>query len=156
MAVEQNSNLLNELANDWFEVEGDAEHAWQVIARCIDEGRSFPAWVLPHIRRVADDPPLPREPKEKPTKAYYDPIEVFSIVAAWRQAEKVSLQSCFERYINEQLGGNGEEETLKTAYYRGLRMAWNEIALMQAVTGSETTTSLEKTAWAGLAGLDDP
>ncbi|MEM7441406.1 MAG: hypothetical protein AAF393_17580 [Pseudomonadota bacterium] len=87
---------------------------------------------------MADDPPIPPEPQEKPTKAYYDPIEIFSTVTGWRQAEKrTSLQKCFERYINERLNGHGEEETLKTAYYRGRRMAENEIALTQALSQQE-------------------
>lgn len=118
-------------------MEGDAEHAWEVIARCIDDGRALPAWVLPHIRRVADDPPLPPEREVKPSKEYYDAMDVFSTVTAWRQAEKVSLQKCFERYINDMLRGRGEEETIKTAYYRGMRMAKNEIAFMEAIANRE-------------------
>jgi len=135
MAVEQNSELLNELANDWFEAAGDAAKAWEVIARCIDERRNFPAWVLRYLRRLADDPPLPEEPEPHPTKAYYDPMDIFSTVTQWRQVEgkKPSLQVCFGRYINECLNGRGEEETIKTAYYRGLRMAQNEIAMMEAL-----------------------
>ena len=105
---------------------------------------------------MADDPPIPTEPQKKPTKAYYDPIDVFSTVTAWRQAEEISLEDCFERYLNDRLNGNGEEQTLKTTYYRGLRMAQNEIALMQAIAESETTTSPEKTASAGLEGSGDP
>lgn len=42
MAVEQNPNVLNELADAWFEEAGDAQKAWEVIARCVDEGRDFP------------------------------------------------------------------------------------------------------------------
>jgi hypothetical protein len=133
--VEQNSDELNEIADAWFDDAGDAAKAWEVIAHCIDEGRSFPAWVLHYLRRLADDPPLPQEPEPRPSKAYYDPMEIFSTVTHWRQVEdkKPTLQACFERYINECLNGRGEEETLKTAYYRGLRIAQNEIAFMQAV-----------------------
>ncbi|MEL7445475.1 MAG: hypothetical protein AAGK02_06645 [Pseudomonadota bacterium] len=134
MAVEQNSDLLNELADDWLNEEGDAERAWEVIARCIDEERQFPTWVLRYLRRVADNPPLPVEGAERVTKEYYDAMDVFSTVTAWRQKEKLSLQKCFARYINERLNGRGEEETIKTAYYRGLRMAENEIAFMEALS----------------------
>ena len=48
----------------------------------------------------------------------------------------------------------GEEETIKTAYYRGARIAQSEIAFMETLT-NETTTSMEKTAWAGLAKSND-
>ena len=133
MAVGQNPAVLNELADAWFEEEGDAEKAWAVIASCIDENRAFPAWVLRYLRSLASDPPLPQERRPTPTKAFYDPMDVFSTVTAWRQVGRISLQRCFERYINERLNGRGEEETLKTAYYRGLRMAENEIAFMDAI-----------------------
>lgn len=137
--VEQNSDELNEIADAWFEDAGDTRKAWEVIARCIDEEREFPAWVLLYLRHVADDPPLPEEPEPQPTKAFYDPMDVFSTVTQWRQvkSKKPSLLSCFERYINECEGGRGEEETIKTAYYRGLRIAQNEIAFMGIVAGSE-------------------
>lgn len=119
MAVEQNSDELNEIADAWFEDAGDPEKAWQVIARCIDEGRAFPEWVLIYLRRLADDPPLPEDSGSSPSKAFYNPMDVFSMVTRWRQVEgkKPSLQSCFERYINELENGRGEEETIKTAYY---------------------------------------
>ena len=122
IAVEQNPDVLNEIVDAWFDEEGDAERAWEVIARCIDEKRSFPVWVLQYLRPLADDPPVSQEPEQQPSKAFYDPIEVFSTVTAWRQIEgkKPSLLACFERYINERLKGGGEEETIKTAYYRGL------------------------------------
>lgn len=63
------------------------------------------------------------------------PFDTARLVTQWRQIEgkKPSLQACFERYINEFLNGRGEEETLKTAYYRGLRIAQNEIAFMETV-----------------------
>lgn len=139
IAVEQNPDVLNEIADAWFDEAGDARKAWEVIARCIDEERVFPAWVLRFLRRVADDPPLPEEPEPQPTKAYYDPMGVFSVVTAWRQVEgkKPSLLACFERYINECEGGRGEEETIKTAYYRGLRIAQNEIAFMGTLLGRD-------------------
>lgn len=91
--------------------------------------------MLRYLRRLADYPPLPPEPDERPSKAYYDPVEIFSTVTQWRQVEgkKPSLQACFERFINECLNGRGEEETLKTTYYRGLRIAQNEIAFMETV-----------------------
>lgn len=132
IAVEQNPDLLNEIADTWFEEEGDDAKAWEVVARCIDDGHRFPAWALRYLRRVADDPPLPEEPEPQPTKAFYDPMDVFSTVTQWRQVEgkKPSLLSCFERYINDYKDGRGEEETIKTAYYRGLRIAQNEIAFM--------------------------
>lgn len=125
------------MADDWFAEEGDTHRAWEVIACCIDEERVFPAWVLRYLRHIADDPPMPKEPEEPLSKAFYDPIEVFSTVTAWRQVEgkKPSLLNCFERYINECKSGRGEEETIKTAYYRGLRMAENEILLMRTITG---------------------
>ena len=137
IAVEQNPTALNEIADAWFEEEGDAERAWQVVARCIDEQRDFPDWVLRFLREVADSPPLPIEPEAKPSKEFYDAIDVFSTVAAWRQAEKISLQKCFARYINDRLKGRGEEETLKTAYYRGLRLAQNEIAFLEAIAAKD-------------------
>jgi len=157
IAVEQNLDVLNELADAWFIEEGDADRAWKVVARCIDEERTFPAWVLGYLRQLADNPPVQSEPDQSSSKAYYDPIEVFCTVTAWRRTEgkKPSLLNCFERYINERCSGQGEEETIKTAYYRGLRFAQNEIAFMQAVTDGEFTTSLEKTAWAGLAKSTD-
>lgn len=157
MAVEQNTDALNEIAETWFDEEGDAHKAWEVIARCVDEERTFPTWVLRYLRCVADNPPLPQEADAPPSKAFYDPIAVFSTVTAWRQVagKKPSLQECFGRFINEHLNGRGEEETIKTSYYRGLRMAQNEIAFMETLTG-ETTNSLERTAWAGLARSTDP
>ncbi|WP_170571179.1 hypothetical protein [Ruegeria atlantica] len=138
MAVEQNPDELNEIADAWFEDAGDAEKAWKVIARCIDERRRFPVWVLRFLRVLADDPPLPEEPKEPTSKAYYDPMDVFSLVSQWRQVDgkKPSLEKCFEQYINERLGGRGEEQTVKTAYYRGLRIAQNEIKFMQMLAES--------------------
>ncbi|MBO6605131.1 MAG: hypothetical protein JJ949_18070 [Roseicyclus sp.] len=134
--VEQNSDELNEIAHAWFDDAGDAEKAWEVIASCIDDGRTFPAWVLRYLRRLADDPPLPQEPEPRPSKAFYDPMDVFAMVTQWRQVEgkKPPLQECFGRYINECLNGRGEEETIKTAYYRGLRIAQNEIAFMESIS----------------------
>lgn len=139
MAVEQNSDELNEIADAWFEDVGDAEKAWKVTARCIDEGRMFPKWVLRYLRGLADNPPLTVEPERAPSKAYYDPMEVFSVVTQWGQADgkKPSLEKYFERYINERLGGRGEEQTIKTAYYRGLRIAQNEIDFMQMLAESD-------------------
>lgn len=74
----------------------------------------------------------------KPKKARYDSLTVFSTIAAWRleahnRDEKGALLKCFERYINEILDGDGEEETIKTAYYRGRAIAEAEIGLLNAI-----------------------
>jgi hypothetical protein len=153
MAVEQNPDFLNEITDDWFKFPGDAHHAWKVVTRCVDEGREIPDWVKRYLRKVAvftegfdrhrDGTdglanalgffPESEEPQTRPAKALYDSLDVFSTIAAWRlkahnNGEKLSLLTCFERYINEKLNGRGEEETIKTAYYRGKAIAEDEIA----------------------------
>lgn len=135
MSVEQNPTVLNEIADAWFEDAGDAQKAWKVIARCVDEGRDFPGWVRRYLRWMADDPPLPQEAEERPLKRYYDPIDVYVTVAKWRMVDgkKPSLQECFARYINERLCGRGEEETIKTTYYAGQKIVLNELALEKAL-----------------------
>ena len=58
----------------------------------------------------------------KPKYAYYDSLTVFSVIA------------CFRRYVSEYLTDRENEETVKTAYFRGKAIAEDEIALLGAVT----------------------
>lgn len=145
-------DFLNEIGEAWFDDPGEGHHAWAVIAECLDEGRKLPAWVLRYLRGIAgfveqwdrarDGTDVLAEVlgfegetpdvQTKPPKAKHDSLDVFSTVAGWRveahnAGTKLSLQACFERYINECLGGEGEEETLKTAYYRGKPIAEEEL-----------------------------
>jgi hypothetical protein len=75
----------------------------------------------------------------KPKYAYYDSLTVFSVIAGWRRearnaGRKLSLVACFRRYVSEYLTDRENEETVKTAYFRGKAIAEDEIALLGAVT----------------------
>ena len=75
----------------------------------------------------------------KPKYAYYDSLTVFSVIAGWRRearnaGRKLSLVACFRRYVSEYLTDRENEETVKTAYFRGKAIAEDEIALLWAVT----------------------
>jgi hypothetical protein len=94
------------------------------------------AW--PRIATALGLYPDSEEIQTHPPKAHFDSLTVFSTIAAWRLAalnkgKKESLLKCFERYINEVLDGDGEEETVKTAYYRGRAIAEAEIGLLDAI-----------------------
>ena len=74
----------------------------------------------------------------KPKKALWDSLTVFSVIAGWRRetrntGRKLSLAACFARYVSERLNDRNNEETVKTAYYRGKAIAEDEIALLGAV-----------------------
>lgn len=165
-AVEQNSDLLNEIAVAARTTPGDARDAWRVIGVCLADGRELPDWVKEYLRGASAKVALledagsveqlgngvawPRiatalglylnseEIQTHPPKAHYDSLTVFSTIAAWRleahkKGGKLSLLKCFEQYINDVLEGDGEEETVKTAYYRGRAIAEAEIGLLDAV-----------------------
>ncbi|PZQ96724.1 MAG: hypothetical protein DI533_14130 [Cereibacter sphaeroides] len=153
MAVEQNSDFLNEFARAGEAHIEDAQQTWALIARCISEQRDLPrsakcylakvaAFAMTFERspsraaersdsdRLADALGFYREREYRPSKATLDGLEVFSTVTRWRrQGNSLSLEECFERYINELLDGDGEEQTIKTSYYRGKAMAEAEIEL---------------------------
>jgi len=154
MAVEQNSDDLNEIADAYLTTPGDARDAWQVIGTCLADGRDLPDWVKGYLLRVSakvariDDLdavagafgfyPESVEVQTRPPKAYYDSLTVFSVIAGWRReahnaGRKVSLADCFARYVSERLGDRENEETVKTAYYRGKEIAEDEIALLGAI-----------------------
>lgn len=153
-AVEQNSDDLNEIAYAYLTTPGDARDAWQVIGTCLADGRDLPDWVKGYLRRVSakvgqingldgvaaafEFHPESVEVQTRPPKAYYDSLTVFSVIAGWRRearnaGQKLSLAACFARYVSERLGDRENEETVKTAYYRGKAIAEDEIALLGAV-----------------------
>ena len=166
-AVEQNTDLLNEIAEAALTTPGDARDAWRVIGACLAGGRELPDWVKEYLRGASAKVALledagsvleqlgngvawPRiatalglylnseEIQTHPPKAHYDSLTIFSTIATWRleahkKGDKVSLLKCFEQYINDVLDGDGEEETVKTAYYRGRAIAEAEIGLLDAV-----------------------
>lgn len=166
-AVEQNSDLLNEIADDYLTTPGDARDAWQVIGICLADGRDLPDWVKGYLLRVSakvaqlEDMgrteklgperlewpcaasalsfyPESVDVQTKPRWAYYDSLTVFEVVTGWqrkaaKEGRKLSLAKCFKRYVDERLKGNGDEQTIKTTYYRGKAIAEDEIALLGAV-----------------------
>ena len=74
----------------------------------------------------------------RPPKAYYDSLTVVSVIEGWRRearnaGRKLPLADCFARYVSERLNDRDNEETVKTAYYRGKAIAEDEIALLGAV-----------------------
>lgn len=153
-AVEQSSDLLNEIAGAYLTTPGEARDAWQVIGTCLADGRDLPDWVKAYLLRVSakvaringvdgvagafEFHPESVDVQTRPPKAYYDSLTVFSVIAGWRReahnaGRKVSLADCFARYVSECLGDRENEETVKTAYYRGKEIAEDEIALLWAV-----------------------
>lgn len=151
-AVEQNSDDLNEIAEAYLTTPGDARDAWQVIGTCLSDGRDLPDWVKAYLLRVAGNVarleglggaafgfhPESMDVQTRPPKAYYDSLTVFSVIAGWRReacnaGRKLSLADCFARYVIEHLTDRENEETVKTAYYRGKAIAEDEIALLGAV-----------------------
>lgn len=153
-AVEQNFDDLNEIAEAYLTTPGDARDAWQVIGTCLADGRELPEWVKAYLLRVSakvariDGPdgvaaafdfhPESVDVQTKPKKALWDSLTVFSVIAGWRRearnsGQKLSLAACFARYVSERLNDRDNEETVKTAYYRGKEIAEDEIALLGAV-----------------------
>jgi hypothetical protein len=153
-AVEQNSDDLNEIAEAYLTTPGDARDAWQVIGTCLSDGRVLPDWVQGYLLRVARDVaqldgldgvaaafgfhPESIDVQTRPPKAYYDSLTVFSVIAGWRRkalnaGQKLSLADCFARYVSEHLTDRENEETVKTAYYRGKAIAEDEIGLVRAI-----------------------
>lgn len=152
-AVEQNSNSLNEIAEAFVTTKSGARDAWRVIEICLTEDCELPEWVKAYLVKAAgkvqqaelenmaaalEIHPESEDFETKPTKAYFDSLTVFSVVAGWRReaenaGKKVSLESCFERYVTERLSDRDHEATVKTAYYRGEAIAKNEIALSDMI-----------------------
>ncbi len=148
-AVEQNLDFLNEIADSAITTSGDARDAWRVIGVCLNEGRDLPEWIKAYLQTTAGKVetskhedmalalgfyPESEETHTKPAKAYYDSLTVFSVITGWRReavndGRKVSLADCFERYVIEHLNEREHEETVKTAYYRGKKIARAEIEL---------------------------
>lgn len=86
------------------------------------------------------------EVQTKPKKALWDSLTVFSIIAGWRReahnaGQKLSLAHCFARYVSEHLNDLDNEETVKTAYYRGKAIAEAEIGLSAALAQRGVTTA---------------
>ena len=78
------------------------------------------------------------EVQTRPPKAYNDSLTVFSVIAGWRRearnaGRKLTLATCFARYVSERLNDRDHEETVKTAYYRGKDIAEDEIGLEGAI-----------------------
>lgn len=154
MAVEQNSSFLNEIAEDYLTTPGDARDAWQVIGACLADGRDLPDWVknylldasakvarldgLDGVASAFGFHPETIEVQTRPPKAYYDSLTVFSVVAGWRReaqnaGKKLSLSECFGIYVSKHLTDRENEETVKTAYYRGKAIAEAEIGLSEVI-----------------------
>ena len=153
-AVEQNSDLLNEIAEAARTIPGDARDAWQVIGARLAAGHDLPTWVKEYLRDSAANVacldnlegtasafgfyPDSDDAQTKPKKALWDSLTVFSVIAGWRReahnaGHKLSLEACFKRYILERLNDRDHEETVKTAYYRGRAIAEAEIGLLDAL-----------------------
>lgn len=157
-AVEQNSDDLNEIADAYLTTPGDARDAWQVIGICLAAGRDLPEWVKGYLLRVSGRVATVDRTRDgsdavamalafhlesadhqtKPKWAYYDSLTVYSVIAGWKgqaakDGRKLSLAKCFKRYVDERLKGTGDEQTIKTTYYRGRAIAEDEIALLGAV-----------------------
>jgi hypothetical protein len=166
-AVEQNSDLLNEIADAYLTTPGDARDAWQVIGICLAAERDLPDWVKGYLigasAKVAklvdmgeteklgpDRLAWPRaasalgfypesaDHQTKPKWAFYDSLTVYSVIAGWqgqaaKEGRKLSLAKCFKRYVDEHLNYAGDEQTIKTTYYRGKAIAEAEIGLSEAI-----------------------
>ncbi len=123
-----------------------------MIGACLAAGRDLPDWVKSYLRRVAGNVSevegliaLPfeffPESEDVPTrrkKGFYDDLAVFSVIEGWRlkahnAGKKLSLQKCFADYVIECEKGNAEEETVKTAYYKGRAIAQGELDLAEAM-----------------------
>lgn len=123
-----------------------------MIGACLTAGRDLPDWVKAYLLRVAGNvaevnglvaPPFEFYPESEDVqtrrkKGFYDDLAVFSLIEGWRLEahnadKKLTLQECFERYVIECEKGNAEEETIKTAYYKGRAIAANELALAEAM-----------------------
>lgn len=154
MAVEQNSGLLNEIAEDYLTTPGDARDAWQVIGICLADGRDLPDWIREYLLNASANVarlesldgvatalgfyPESVDVQTKPKKAMWDSLTIFSVIAGWRReahnaGDKLSLADCFARYVTERLNDRDHEETVKTAYYRGKAIAEDEIGLLDMV-----------------------
>ena len=94
--------------------------------------------VWPSIAKALGFYPESVDVQTRPPKAYNDSLTVFSVIAGWRReahnaGRKLSLASCFARYVSERLNDRDNEETVKTAYYRGKDIAEDEIRQSEAL-----------------------
>lgn len=157
-SVEQNSDDLNEIAEAYLMTPGEARDAWQVIGTCLADGRDLPDWVKGYLLRVSGRVATVDRTRDgsdavatalgfhlesadhqtKPKWAFYDSLAVYSVIAGWqgqaaKEGRKLTLAKCFKRYVDESLKGTGDEQTIKTTYYRGKAIAEDEIALLGVV-----------------------
>ena len=154
-AVEQKSDDLNQIAEDYLTTPGDARDAWHVIGACVAAGRELPEWVKAYllaasgkiaaVERTRDGSDAvatalgfhleSADQQTKPKWAYYDSLTVYSVIVGWQrkaadEGRKLSLATCLKRYVDERLKGTGDEQTVKTTYYRGKAIAENEMRFL--------------------------
>jgi len=138
-SVGPKDGLLNSLALDGLEEQGDARAAWQAVSLCVENGLPFPGWVTRYLRRTATGllDHLDNRDERNPIRlvnvlgfdrliksARYDPDRdpdaVFERITTWRATGDVkTISDGARRYHAEVLKGIGSPETVRVLFHEG-------------------------------------
>lgn len=135
-SVGRNDALLNTIALDGLEEQGDARAAWQAVAFCIEKGLPFPEWVTRYLAATAANllehhdarHPLnlkralgfDRLNRPDPYDPDRDPEQVYERIATWiADGEAKDITAGARRYHEDVLKGVGPLETVRGLFYKG-------------------------------------
>jgi hypothetical protein len=134
--MDENSNLLDEMARDSKRAPGDAKKAWLLLADAIDE-TDLPMWVTGYVKRSAsvvasydmeggDQAGLAHmlgfyKEKEEPQPSGYD----YDHILEWftqrmtekvERGERINISETASKYVEEVCNMNGNPDSVRKAY----------------------------------------
>lgn len=134
--MDENSNLIDEMANDSERAPGDAQKAWRLLAAHCD-GTDLPGWVKAYVKRSAsvvagydmaagDQAQLAHmlgfyKEKESPQPSgyNYDHVLEWFIERMTERAEKgerLNISRIANEYVDEVCNMNGNPDSVRKAY----------------------------------------
>jgi hypothetical protein len=136
-------SVRDTLVLDSLESLRDARAAWDAVQYCIRRELPFPKWVLAYLSDTGAklEDFLDNRDEHGPTRLIYalgfdrlhtmesydydrDPEVIFETITTWITSGEVkNVAEGARRYVDEVLGGIGDPDTVRKAFYKG-RKQW--------------------------------